>query len=194
MFPPPLLFLPAIFGGMFLDVRWPLRLPPSRAMDIAAGILIVGFLILVVPSILRFQRSSTSILPFRPASRLVTSGAYRFTRNPMYLSMVAMLAGLSLTFSLEWGLLLTPVLWLVYDRLIVAREELYLTAKFGADYQALLQQTAPGEPREYEQARPAARQPAFVTGIARSINGHRRSPLPRASRCLGESSRYDPRP
>jgi protein-S-isoprenylcysteine O-methyltransferase Ste14 len=136
MFPPPLLFLPAIFGGMFLDVRWPLRLPPSRAMDIAAGILIVGFLILVVPSILRFQRSSTSILPFRPASRLVTSGAYRFTRNPMYLGFALLTVGLAFTFETLWPILLLPPTLHAVRKLVIDREERYLARRFGEEYDA----------------------------------------------------------
>ena len=68
-----------------------------------------------------FKRANTNVDPFQPALKLVTAGPYRFTRNPMYLGMVLFLLGTSLVFALEWGLLLTPVLWLAYDRLVVAR-------------------------------------------------------------------------
>jgi protein-S-isoprenylcysteine O-methyltransferase Ste14 len=44
-------------------------------------------------------------------------------------------------FSLEWGILLTPILWLALDRLVVAREEAYLAAKFGESYREYLTQT-----------------------------------------------------
>jgi len=42
--------------------------------------------------------------------------------------------GLSLIFDLEWGIVLLPMLWLALDRIIVAREERYLLARFGAPY------------------------------------------------------------
>ncbi|MCZ0736614.1 methyltransferase family protein [Phreatobacter sp. AB_2022a] len=88
-----------------------------------------------------FRRAGTNIVPTQPTLTIVTGGPYRFTRNPMYLGMVLMVLGASLVFSLEWGIILTPVLWLALDRLIVAREEAYLAAKFGADYEALLART-----------------------------------------------------
>ena len=142
--PPPIILLIALVLAIGMDWLPPqfLATPVGFNLQVLAGIVLVaGSLWLVVTAARTFKREGTNVIPTRPALKVVTSGPYRFTRNPMYLSMVAMLAGLSLIFSLEWGLLLTPLLWLVYDRLIVAREELYLTAKFGADYQALLQQT-----------------------------------------------------
>lgn len=88
-----------------------------------------------------FTRAGTNVDPFEPALKLVTTGPYRFTRNPMYLGMVLFMLGLSLMLSLEWGLILTPFLWLAYDRLVVAREEAYLTNKFGEPYRAFVGRT-----------------------------------------------------
>lgn len=96
---------------------------------------------LAVSGVRTFRRAGTNVDPFQPALKLVAAGPYRFTRNPMYLGMVLFLLGVSLIFSLEWGLLLTPVLWLAYDRLVVAREEAYLTRKFGAPYTEFLART-----------------------------------------------------
>lgn len=107
----------------------------------------IGLLVLAVAVTLpisgfrTFTREGTNVNPFQPALKLVTSGPYRFTRNPMYLGMVLLLLGLSLIFSLEWGLILTPLLWLAYDRLVVVREEAYLSRTFGAPYIAFLGRT-----------------------------------------------------
>lgn len=142
--PPPVILLIALMLAIGTDWLPPqfLAAPVGFNLQVLAGIaLIAGSLWLVVIAARTFKREGTNVIPTRPALKVVSTGPYRFTRNPMYLSMVAMLLGLSLVFSLEWGILLTPVLWLAYDRLIVAREERYLSAKFGADYQALLQQT-----------------------------------------------------
>ncbi|HEV7276175.1 MAG TPA: isoprenylcysteine carboxylmethyltransferase family protein [Devosiaceae bacterium] len=99
---------------------------------------VLGAIALAVSGVRTFRRASTNVDPFQPALTLVTDGPYRFTRNPMYLGMVLFLLGVSLMFSLEWGLLLTPALWLAYDRLVVAREEAYLSRKFGEPYRAFL--------------------------------------------------------
>lgn len=142
--PPPVLLLLALAVTMALD--WaPLHFlapPVGFNLQVIAGVLLAaGSLWLIITAARLFEQEGTNVLPTRPALKVVTSGPYRFTRNPMYLGMVLFLLGLSLVFSLEWGIILTPALWFAYDRIIVAREETYLTAKFGADYRALLSQT-----------------------------------------------------
>jgi protein-S-isoprenylcysteine O-methyltransferase Ste14 len=142
--PPPVLLLTALVAAIILD--WaPLRfLAPPVGLNlqvIVGALLVAGSLWLVMGAVQTFRREGTNVIPTRPALKIVTDGPYRFTRNPMYLGMVLFLLGISLIFSLEWGVILTPVLWIAFDRLIVAREEVYLTGKFGADYQALRDKT-----------------------------------------------------
>jgi len=88
-----------------------------------------------------FYRAGTHVEPHKPALKLVTAGPYRITRNPMYCGFLLTIAGLSLMASLDWGLILLPFLWAALDRMIVAREERYLTAKFGDAYVAFQRQT-----------------------------------------------------
>lgn len=142
---PPFFLLIAI--GMALILDWVTGLSFLAAPSIAAlqfwpGLLVTAAgIALPVIGYREFTRAGTNVDPSEPALKLVTTGPYRFTRNPMYLGMVLFLLGLSLMLSLEWGLILTPVLWLAYDRLVVAREEAYLTNKFGEPYRALLGDT-----------------------------------------------------
>lgn len=141
---PPLIPLSALIIAILLD--WlPLRFmaePLSFNLQVLAGVVLlaVGFW-LDFSSVRLFFREGTNPMPTQPALKVVTTGPYRFTRNPMYLGMVAILLGLSLVFSLEWGVILTPIVWIVMDRVIVMREEAYLNRKFGAEYQALLMRT-----------------------------------------------------
>lgn len=141
---PPVLLLGALVVAIILD--WiPLHFlspPVGFNVQVLAGlVLTVGGFWLAWSARALFEREGTNVIPTQPALKVVTSGPYRYTRNPMYLGMVIVLLGLSLVFSLEWGVILTPVLWLVLDRMIVAREEAYLSRKFGAEYQALLNRT-----------------------------------------------------
>lgn len=142
--PPPLLLLATLVVAIALD--WiPLQflaLPVGFNLQVIIGVLLIAGSVWLLGSAMRiFRREGTNVIPTLPALKVVTGGPYRFTRNPMYLGMVLFLLGISLVFSLEWGIILTPVLWLAFDRLIVVREEAYLTGKFGPDYKALLDKT-----------------------------------------------------
>lgn len=142
---PPLFLAIAIVLALVLE--WLTGLSFLLAPSLASLQFWLGFLItaagvaLPVIGFREFRRAGTNVDPFEPALKLVTTGPYRFTRNPMYLGMVLFMLGLSLVLSLEWGLIFTPVLWFAYDRLVVAREEAYLTNKFGQPYRDLLDRT-----------------------------------------------------
>ena len=145
MIPPPLMPAIAIVVAVVLD--WLTGLSFLAAPGLGSAQSWLGLVITAVGlaiggmGVREFRRGGTNVNPYEPALNLVTTGPYRYTRNPMYLGMVVMLLGVSLMFSLEWGVILTPVLWFALDRLIIAREESYLTAKFGEPYREFLGRT-----------------------------------------------------
>jgi len=135
---PPVLPFVALVLTFFGEMLVPLTfLQPVGAFGwqfwVGVGILLAGFGF-GVAGIRAFRDAGTHVEPFKPALVLVTDGPYRLTRNAMYLGFVLLLAGLGLAASLEWALVLTPVLWIALDRIVVVREERYLTAKFGETY------------------------------------------------------------
>jgi protein-S-isoprenylcysteine O-methyltransferase Ste14 len=81
-----------------------------------------------------FHRLRTAIIPFKPASRLVTSGIYRWTRNPMYLGMALIYAGVAILFDSPVALLLLVAVVVIIQRSVIAREEAYLERAFGDEY------------------------------------------------------------
>ena len=133
-FPPPFLYVGHFLLGWLLD-RWiPLpALPRTPSRLLAAVLLLPGFGLLFW-SLWLFLRARTSPLPMRPTTAIVRSGPYRWTRNPMYLAMLLLYLGVALLFDVVWALLLTPVLVTLVGRLVIAREERYLEARFPADY------------------------------------------------------------
>jgi protein-S-isoprenylcysteine O-methyltransferase Ste14 len=143
--PPPLMLLIALLLAAGLDIVLPIAVLPAPGLGNALGwlgaIIALAALAMEAWAVMTFRAAHTNPEPWKPTLTIVNTGPYRFTRNPMYIGMTALQLGLSLVFSLEWGVVLTPLLWLAYDRLVVAREEAYLTRKFGASYQALLEQT-----------------------------------------------------
>lgn len=137
---PPVLF-PAIMGaGLLLDRVVPLAQEawPGAIRYGVGGALVLLAALLAGWAAWVFSRAGTAIPTLRPARRFVASGPYAFTRNPMYLGLVLLFAGLGLMLTSAWMLLLTPLFALLLDRLVIAREEPYLAARFGAPYRDYL--------------------------------------------------------
>jgi protein-S-isoprenylcysteine O-methyltransferase Ste14 len=141
---PPILLAGALVVSIVLDFL-PLHFMAApvgvNAQTVIGAVIFLAGLVLGGAAMRLFRHRGTSPDPREATTLVVMDGPYRFTRNPMYLGFVLMLFGISLVFSLEWGILLTFVLWLALDRMIVVREEAYLTQRFGDDYRKLLGQT-----------------------------------------------------
>ena len=137
-FPPPILYVAGIAAGMALD-RWrPLPIADRWLLGRTA-IAVISFAVyaaLFVAAFALFRRKRTTIIPNRPASSLVTDGPYRFTRNPMYVSLVALYVGVTMVLNSWWPLLLLPIVVLAVDRMVIAREERYLADAFPSEYDA----------------------------------------------------------
>ena len=135
-FPPPLLYALAVVGGFLLDRTWPLPVGGAPFVKVFAWTLSAVWVVLTASSVGMFRRSRTSIIPMRPATALVTTGPYRFTRNPMYVGLAMLTVALALFLNTWWPtLLLVPVLLLV-QRFVIRPEERYLHRRFGSEYDA----------------------------------------------------------
>ncbi|HEV2852022.1 MAG TPA: methyltransferase [Thermoanaerobaculia bacterium] len=133
-FPPPFLYAGIFLLGFLLDRLVPVpELPRSPARILSVVLLLPG-LGLTFWSLWLFLRARTSPLPMRPATALVRSGPYRWTRNPMYLGLLLLYLGVALLFDVTWALVLAPLVVLLVGRLVIRREERYLEERFGAEY------------------------------------------------------------
>jgi len=132
--PPPLIYLAGLLVGLRLDSWLPSRRLGAGATRKLGGILTLGGLLLMREFFMTFRRAGTAIDPRRPASTLVTHGPYRFTRNPAYLGMALLYSGITLLRRAPWPLVTLPVVLGIVDRGVIAREERYLTERFGEPY------------------------------------------------------------
>jgi len=122
----------AALGTWVLPARWShLYSQP----DLGIGLGLVGFLIMMWAWWL-FKRDNTAICPTAPSSVLVTRGIYRYTRNPMYLGIVAMMAGLALQVGSLLFYLAALAFFVVIDRAFCPYEERKLLHTFGSEYMA----------------------------------------------------------
>jgi protein-S-isoprenylcysteine O-methyltransferase Ste14 len=137
-FPPPFIYALGILAGWLLDRRWRWAITdhsaPWRPFVVAA--LIVAWFALFIAAVARFRRAGTSIIPNKPVSAFVVSGPYRFSRNPMYVSLTALYLGVALILDSWWPIVLLPVVLIVIQRAVIAREERYLRQRFPEEYSA----------------------------------------------------------
>jgi protein-S-isoprenylcysteine O-methyltransferase Ste14 len=133
-FPPPLVYIAGFLIGVVLEAIFPIGNLPLALALIALAIGVAVWLALDGGAMLRFRRANTSMIPIRPSTSLVVSGPYRVTRNPMYVGMAFLYAGLALGVGVIWALVVLPAVLVVVDRQVIAREERYLERKFGDSY------------------------------------------------------------
>jgi len=81
-----------------------------------------------------FKQAETSLVPFDEATMLVTSGFYRFTRNPMYLGMILILLGMAILSGTIAALIPVGLFCLVIRNNFVLGEERFLEDAFGQQY------------------------------------------------------------
>ena len=148
--PPPLIYLGFLLAGWglaelgarpeavetglgWLAASFGLEMPVRRGLALT---LIVGGLLLDGMAAGLFRRRGTAVEPWKPSTVLIDEGPYRFSRNPIYVGFAITYAGLAIAMDSWLALsLLVPCL-VVVDRLVIRREERYLTAKFGGGYEA----------------------------------------------------------
>ena len=132
--PPPLIFLAGLIAGFVLEALLPgVDLPALVEWGIGS-LLVAGGLVLLLWFNTSFSRKGTAVEPWKPTTAIVTSGPYRFTRNPAYLGMALTYVGIALLSSAVWVLVPLPFVLAVIDRGVIAREERYLERKFGEEY------------------------------------------------------------
>ena len=137
-FPPPLIYVGglvlALVGDRLLHLP-SLGLHPGIRGIAGAVLVVIGFVVSFAGAGLFMQRR-TAIIPYKPATHLVTSGIYRWTRNPMYLGMALIYLGVAILLNnLAALILLVPVLAIIQSQ-VIAREEAYLERAFGNEYVA----------------------------------------------------------
>ncbi len=131
---PPLIFLGFILAGLAGEVVWPSPvLPGLPSWPVGLAMVAVGVALVGVAA-RQFRRAGTSIQTSKPSQALVIAGLYRFSRNPIYIGLSLIHAGLGIWAGSLWILAMLMPALLVIRLGVIAREERYLEAKFGDDY------------------------------------------------------------
>ena len=132
--PPPLIYV-AMFGvGFLLQTYFPVDMLPLSDNRILALLCMAVAAVLGVWSFVSFRRTRTSPLLMKPSTALITVGPYRFSRNPMYVSVAIIYTGMAFLFAVFWALVLLPIVIVAVRYYVIAGEEGYLERKFGQAY------------------------------------------------------------
>ena len=135
-FPPPVVPLIALAVGELLHrLVWPLALPFVGAVRVSVALLLIAAgLALIFAAVGLFRKTGQDPKPWLPSPEIIRSGAYAYTRNPMYVSMGLLQAGLGVALADGWVVALVPVTLLVIYLVAIRHEEAYLEGKFGDVY------------------------------------------------------------
>jgi protein-S-isoprenylcysteine O-methyltransferase Ste14 len=139
---PPILFVTAALIGVCLHWLIPLgwATGATRFVLLMIGVLLVASAVaLEIAAAMAFRKARTSIMPHRAATTLVTSGPFRFTRNPIYLGNTMLVAGAGLVFGVGWLPVAAIAAAVAVHFLAVLREERHLANIFGDEWQQYAQ-------------------------------------------------------
>lgn len=131
---PPLVYAAGLVIGFLFELALPLVDLPSAVSWFAGSIVVAGGVALGIWFLASFRRAQTPVDISKPTRTIVTTGPYRFTRNPGYVSLAAIYVGIALLGDALWPLLLLPAILLIIHRGVILREEGYLERKFGEEY------------------------------------------------------------
>ena len=109
--------------------------------DLLGGLMVGGGLVLIALAAYEFRRNRTTIIPHQEADRLITSGIFKRSRNPIYLGDSLILAGMILYWDAVLALPLTPIFIWTIERRFILPEENRLRRKFVAEYTRYTQRT-----------------------------------------------------
>lgn len=132
--PPPLIVLAGLAAGLALDGRLDdLQLNPTPLVVLGIVTAAAG-LLLGLSALSLFHRKGTKPEPWKPSSALVTNGVFRFTRNPMYVGILLLYAGIALMAGGSWSVGPFVAVSMILNFYVVGREEAYLERRFGDAY------------------------------------------------------------
>jgi len=139
VFPPPLVYLGGLALGWLIGYFVPLRLIPDQYRWPIGLPLLLLWLIVWIAALPQFRAARTPISTRKPLTALITSGIYRYTRNPIYVGMTLFYLGIAIIAGLGWSLVLAVPIAFVVEFGVVRREEAYLERRFGEQYLAYKQ-------------------------------------------------------
>jgi protein-S-isoprenylcysteine O-methyltransferase Ste14 len=130
---PPIIFLCAVVLGIALNQVWPFHFMP-RNVGLLGPVVTFAAVLLFLLSYREFRAAGTSVRGSKRTTVIVQTGPYRFSRNPIYLSFILLVLGLSVWLNDLWLLVtLVPAVGFI-AMVVIPREERFLERNFHDQY------------------------------------------------------------
>jgi protein-S-isoprenylcysteine O-methyltransferase Ste14 len=133
---PPVLFSGFIVAGFIVEILVGFPILPGFLAKGLAVVLLLGVVGVVVTAYLELKKAGTSINPRLATTAVVTTGPYAYSRNPLYLSLVALYLAIALLVNSLPMILVGAAFAVTLQRMVIEAEETYLEKKFGETYTA----------------------------------------------------------
>jgi protein-S-isoprenylcysteine O-methyltransferase Ste14 len=134
--PPPLIYLLPLVLGLILDRKAHLPFLPSGVVRVVGWPLIGGGVLIGGWWRRTMRDVDAPVRTDRPVPRLTTAGPFGYSRNPAYLGLAMIYAGIAVLRNSLWAILFLPLVVYVIPREVIEREERYLERTFGEEYLA----------------------------------------------------------
>jgi protein-S-isoprenylcysteine O-methyltransferase Ste14 len=132
-FPPAIPFV-ALVLSWGVGRLWPIAVNwPAWFRWVGWGLVVVPS-VMAISAVLTFRRHHTAVNPLGEVTTMVASGPFRYTRNPMYLSLLVTYTGVTLALRLPWAAILLVPVFLALHFGVIVPEEKHLAAEFGEPY------------------------------------------------------------
>lgn len=133
-FPPPLVFLAVIIAAYGVHYFLPIGLGGSPILKYIGILFVILGIGVVFLASRYFKHAETNIEPWKPTTKIITSGIYGYSRNPIYLAFCLVQIGIAALLNSFWILIsfIISAFWVYH--IAIKKEEGYLEAKFGEDY------------------------------------------------------------
>lgn len=134
--PPPLIFAGFLALGLGLELVLPAAVLPLGLRFPVGGAMIALAVAIVMAGFRAFGAAGTPVKPHEPTTAIATTGPFRYSRNPLYVSLALIHGGIAIAADSPWALATLAPSLIVIRYGVIAREERYLERKFGDGYLA----------------------------------------------------------
>jgi protein-S-isoprenylcysteine O-methyltransferase Ste14 len=128
---PPAYLFASLSAMVLLHFMVPVYQLTSQPWNAVGLIPMITGIVLNLAADAALKRHGTTVKPFEPSTALITSGVYKYSRNPMYLGMILILIGVALLMGSLTPYSIIPVFIIVIDKAFIRPEEDMLDRQFG---------------------------------------------------------------
>ena len=134
MIPPPVIYLGLILLGWLINKIIPLTISSTIWLKWIGVLFILIATIIIALSRREFIKVNTSIRPDKSTTAIISTGPYKISRNPLYISLTLFHVAISIVLNNLWILFMVipAIIMIVFG--VITKEEKYLENKFGQQY------------------------------------------------------------